>query len=150
VNYHPAMAPGPSLSSTYTQFFPPKPDFTEKDVPDLTGKVYLVTGANTGIGKELARVLYSKNARVYFAARSEEKAKNAIQDIRHGSSPAKSSGELVFLPLDLSDLNKVKEARGPSSPGRGGSTSSSTTPASCRGRRSRRPRRPRATSSASA
>jgi retinol dehydrogenase-12 len=100
----PSPAPTPSSS-------PPKPAFTEKDVPDLTGKVYLITGANSGIGKELARVLYSKNAKVYVAARSEEKAKNAIRDIRHGGSPAKSSGgELVFLPLDLSDLNKVKEA----------------------------------------
>lgn len=102
------MAPGPSFSSFYTQFFPPKPEFTDKDLPDLSSKVYIITGANTGIGKELARVLYSKNAKVYIAARSEEKAKKAIQDIQEGSP--NSSGALVFLPLDLSDLQKVKEA----------------------------------------
>lgn len=55
----------------------------------------MVTGSNTGIGKEVARVLYSKNAKVYMTARSEDKATQAIQDIekafpqsqvRHGSS----------------------------------------------------------------
>lgn len=98
----------PSFSSSWTQFFPPKPQFTDKDVSDLQGKVYIVTGSNTGIGKELARMLYAKNARVYIAARSKEKADKAIEDIRR-AAPA-STGTLNFLYLDLSDLNKVKTA----------------------------------------
>jgi len=98
----------PSLSSSWTQFFPPKPQFTDENVSDLIGQVYIVTGSNTGIGKELARILYSKNAKVYVAARSEKKAEEAIQDIAK-SAPA-SKGSLVFLSLDLSDLNKVKTA----------------------------------------
>ena len=102
------MAPGPSLSSSLTQFFPPKPKFTEQNLPDLQGKVYIVTGSNTGVGKELARMLYSKNAKVYIAARSQEKANTAIEDIK--KTAKSSTGSLVFLPLDLSDLFKVKSA----------------------------------------
>lgn len=100
------MAPGPSFSSFWTQFFPPKPQFTEKDVPDLHGKVHIVTGSNTGIGKELARLLYTRNAKVYIAARSEEKAKKAIEDIKTAAPGSK--GALVFLHLDLNDLRQVK------------------------------------------
>ncbi|ORY02748.1 putative estradiol 17 beta-dehydrogenase [Clohesyomyces aquaticus] len=98
----------PSFSSSWTQFFPPKPQFTEKDVSDLLGKIYVVTGSNTGIGKELARMLYAKNAKVYIAARSQQRAEEAIADIER-SAPA-SKGSLVFLNLDLSDLNQVKTA----------------------------------------
>jgi retinol dehydrogenase 12 len=85
---------------------PPKPHFTEKDLPNLKGKVYIVTGANTGVGKELARMLYSKNAKVYIFARSEEKANKAIEDIKNAVPT--STGALIFMHLDLSDLTKIK------------------------------------------
>ncbi|RYP77671.1 hypothetical protein DL771_001039 [Monosporascus sp. 5C6A] len=96
----------PSFFSVWTQFFPPKPRYTEKDVGDLSGKVYIVTGGNSGLGKELSRLLYSKNAKVYLTARSEEKAKEAIQFIQ--SAVPNSSGSLIFLPLDLEDLSSIK------------------------------------------
>ncbi|KAH8820158.1 putative estradiol 17 beta-dehydrogenase [Xylogone sp. PMI_703] len=102
------MAPGPSLSSSLTQFFPPKPKFTEQNLPNLQGKVYIVTGSNTGVGKEVARMLYDKNAKVYIAARSQDKAEKAIEDIKKTAKSSK--GSLFFLPLDLSDLSKVKSA----------------------------------------
>ncbi|KAI1147941.1 putative estradiol 17 beta-dehydrogenase [Nemania diffusa] len=98
----------PSLSTVISHFFPPKPAFTEKDVPDLEGKVCIVTGSNTGIGKETARVLYAKNAKVYIGARSETKAQQAIEDIKKSASGSK--GSLVFLQLDLADLPGVKTA----------------------------------------
>lgn len=100
------MAPGPSFSSLWVNWFPQKPQFTEKDVPDLQGKIYIVTGSNTGIGKELARMLYGRNAKVYIAARSKEKADRAIQAIERAAPT--STGALAFLHLDLSDLDKVK------------------------------------------
>jgi len=65
-----------------------------------------VTGSNTGIGKEVAHILYSKNAKVYVAARSEEKAGRAIEAIKKAFP--NSEGELVFLRLDLADLTTIK------------------------------------------
>ncbi|CAI6340720.1 unnamed protein product [Periconia digitata] len=66
----------------------------------------MVTGANTGTGRELARMLYSKNAKVYIASRSQEKALSAIQDIQ--DSCPKSEGDVIFIPLDLNDLSTIK------------------------------------------
>ncbi|KUJ15487.1 putative estradiol 17 beta-dehydrogenase [Mollisia scopiformis] len=103
------MPPSTPFKSAWTQFFPPKATFTDKNVTaDLKGKVYIVTGANSGMGQDLARVLYAKNAKVYIACRSEEKATESISYIKK-SAPT-SKGELVFLPLDLADLAKVKAA----------------------------------------
>jgi retinol dehydrogenase-12 len=65
-----------------------------------------VTGSNTGIGKEVAQILFSKNAKVYIAARSQEKAEKAIEVIKK-SSP-NSTGELVFLRLDLANLASIR------------------------------------------
>ncbi|CAM1505936.1 Fc.00g115730.m01.CDS01 [Cosmosporella sp. VM-42] len=96
-----------SLYSNWTQFFPPKPTFTENDLPNLADKVYIVTGSNTGVGKELARILYAKNAKIYVAARSAEKARNAIDDIK--STAPDSKGSLKFLHLDLADLRTIKK-----------------------------------------
>lgn len=100
------MAPGPTLKSNLTQAFPPKPKFTEKDLPDLKDKIYIVTGANTGSGKELTRLLYTKNAKIYLMARSEEKTKAAIEDIQKATP--ESTGSLHYIKLDLADLSTIK------------------------------------------
>lgn len=104
----PAKPPRLPWSSIWTQMYPPKPTFTEQDVPDLTGKVYIVTGSNTGVGKEVAQILYSKNASVYMAARSQDKAKHAIADLQQAWPQSK--GSLTFLYLDLADLTTIKPA----------------------------------------
>ncbi|KAI1414498.1 putative short-chain dehydrogenase [Hypoxylon sp. FL1857] len=101
---------GAQLSSTLTQMFPPKPGFTEANLSDLYGKVYIVTGSTAGVGKELARILYSKNAKVYMAARSQDKANKAIEEINKAYMSSK--GSLVFLKLDLSDLTTIKASAG--------------------------------------
>ncbi|KAH7322413.1 hypothetical protein B0I35DRAFT_425778 [Stachybotrys elegans] len=99
------MAPG-TLSRALTQFFPPKPQFTDKDVGDLSGKVYIVTGANTGLGKHVSRILYSKNAKVYMTGRSQDKTEAAIKSLQEAAP--KSTGSLHFLLLDFDDLSTVK------------------------------------------
>lgn len=65
-----------------------------------------MTGSNTGLGKEVAQILYSKNAKVYMMARSEEKTKKAIDSIK--TSEPSSSGDLIFIRLDLADLPSIK------------------------------------------
>ncbi|KAK2462522.1 hypothetical protein APHAL10511_005492 [Amanita phalloides] len=94
------------ILSQLSQIWPPRPEFTVEDIPDLSGKVIIVTGANTGIGKETAKVaLLAHNAKVYLACRNETKAREAIADLRETTGK-----EGIFLPLDLADLRSVKTA----------------------------------------
>jgi retinol dehydrogenase 12 len=72
---------------------------------DLAGRTFLVTGANTGIGRETARALASRSARVYLACRSEAKTRPVIEEI----STQTGNRSLYFLPLDLGDLASVRE-----------------------------------------
>lgn len=94
------------LRHNLSQVFPPAPQFTEKQLGDLAGNVYIVTGANTGVGKALAEILYAANAKVYVAARSKSKGNEAIEAIK--AACQESKGTLVFLPLDLADLTTIK------------------------------------------
>ncbi|KAF2463379.1 NAD(P)-binding protein [Lindgomyces ingoldianus] len=97
---------GQTLSAFWDQtYFIPKPTFTENDLPDLTGKVYIITGGYTGIGFELAKLLYPKNATLYIAGRSASKASTAIKSLQ-STFPA-SRGRLEFLSLDLADLSTI-------------------------------------------
>jgi NADP-dependent 3-hydroxy acid dehydrogenase YdfG len=59
------------IYTTYTQFFPPKPTFTEENLPSQKGKVFIVTGGNSGIGYELCKILYGSGATIYMVTRSE-------------------------------------------------------------------------------
>lgn len=73
---------------------------------DLNGRNFLVTGANTGIGKETARVLAQRGARVTLAGRSEDKTRAAMADIIATAPGA----DLEFLQLDLSNLDGVRQS----------------------------------------
>ncbi|KAF1797113.1 hypothetical protein V8B55DRAFT_1379351 [Mucor lusitanicus] len=72
---------------------------------DLTGKVAIVTGANSGLGLETVRVLASVGAKVIIPCRTLEKAEGAIETIKK-SVP---SADLVPMELDLSDLSSISE-----------------------------------------
>ncbi|KAG6357821.1 hypothetical protein INS49_013700 [Diaporthe citri] len=88
--------------------FPPKPSFTEQNLGSQAGKVFLITGANSGVGFELAKLLYQKNGTVYIAARSEGRIKAAIESIKQ-EFPS-STGRLASVVVDLSDLRTVRPA----------------------------------------
>ncbi|RAR11721.1 retinol dehydrogenase 12 [Stemphylium lycopersici] len=94
------------MGNQLSQMFPPAPTFTETSLPDLQGKVYIVTGASAGVGKELARLLYSHNGTVYCAARSSERANAAMAWMKE-AHPS-STGSLHYLHLDLNDLDGIK------------------------------------------
>ena len=72
--------------------------FTADDIPDLTGRRAIVTGANSGTGFETAKALAARGADVIVAARSHERAIAAIDQIR-GKLP---DARLRFEELDLS------------------------------------------------
>jgi NAD(P)-dependent dehydrogenase (short-subunit alcohol dehydrogenase family) len=80
----------------------------EVDIGDLNEKVILVTGGNTGIGKETILQLAKHNpAKLYLAARTESKAQEAIKSIKSAlSKPV----DIEYLPLDLTSLKSVREA----------------------------------------
>jgi retinol dehydrogenase 12 len=88
-------------------FFLPIPPLTEDNLPDQTGRVVLITGGYTGVGFELARILYQHNATLYLAGRSSDKATRAIHKL-HASFPL-SKGRAEFLHVDLSDLRTIKK-----------------------------------------
>lgn len=64
-----------------------------------------MTGGNTGIGYETVKQLLLKNAKVYLAARSPEKAAAAIKRLE-----GETQKSAVFLQLDLADLRSVRRA----------------------------------------
>jgi NAD(P)-dependent dehydrogenase (short-subunit alcohol dehydrogenase family) len=70
---------------------------------DLTGKIALVTGANSGLGLETSRALAARGARVLMACRSAEKAREALEDVKKTAR-----AEVEFVPLDLGDLASVR------------------------------------------
>lgn len=80
--------------------------WTTKDIPDLAGRVAVVTGANGGLGLETARALAAAGAHTVLAARSPKKTADAEADLR-ATVPAAS---LEVVPLDLGNLASVKEA----------------------------------------
>jgi retinol dehydrogenase 12 len=73
-------------------------------VNDLDGRTFLVTGANTGIGRATAEALARRGGRVYVAARSAAKSEEAVASI----GAATGNDSVFFLTLDLADLESVR------------------------------------------
>jgi len=71
---------------------------------ELSGRTFLVTGGNTGIGLATATDLARRGGRVYLACRSRPKAEAAIAAI----TAATGNDDVRFLPLDLADLASVR------------------------------------------
>jgi NAD(P)-dependent dehydrogenase (short-subunit alcohol dehydrogenase family) len=79
--------------------------WTTDNIPDQSGKVAIVTGANSGIGYEAARALAHKGATTILACRSAAKGPAAVEQIMN----EKPQETAVFMPLDLSDLASVAD-----------------------------------------
>lgn len=80
--------------------------FTADDVGTQTGRIFLITGANAGIGFETGKVLAARGAHVILACRDTDRAEVAMNRI-WGDVP---NAELSFLALDLADIDQIREA----------------------------------------
>ena len=80
--------------------------WTPNRLPDLSGKNYVITGGNSGIGLEAARMLGEKAARVTILCRSEDKARAAVEALNQKAP----EGSFDYVLMDLSDLASVRKA----------------------------------------
>ncbi len=80
--------------------------WTSDDVPGQQGRLAVVTGANTGLGFETARVLAARGASVVLAVRDVEKGKRAAAAIA-GAAPG---ADVMVQHLDLASLDSIRAA----------------------------------------
>ncbi len=83
-----------------------RPSFgwSANDIPDLSGRVAVITGANSGLGLATARSLAGAGARVVMAVRTPSKGHTAAEAVRRRHP----SAEVDVVELDLSDLESVR------------------------------------------
>ena len=80
--------------------------WTTDDIPDQTGRVAVITGANTGLGYETARALAEHGAHVVLAVRNLDKGKDAAARI----TAASPSAGVALQELDLTSLDSIRAA----------------------------------------
>ena len=77
--------------------------WTPADIPDFTGRIVVVTGANSGLGYETAKALAENGATVVVACRSEDRCREAIELLLE----AVPSARALPASLDLADLESI-------------------------------------------
>ncbi|MGP3977703.1 oxidoreductase [Streptomyces sp. 8N114] len=78
--------------------------WTIEQIPDQTGRIFVVTGANSGLGLATTRALARRGGHVVLAVRDEEKGRQAVAEITAGQPDAR----LEVRHLDLADLDSVR------------------------------------------
>eukprot|EP00644_Phytophthora_capsici_P003294 jgi/Phyca11/102891/e_gw1.7.859.1 len=83
-------------------------NWSAADIPSQQNKIAIVTGANSGIGYEMALELARKGAHVILACRNEVRGLHAQADIQEALATASQAGSAKFMRVDMSDLSSVK------------------------------------------
>lgn len=81
--------------------------WTPEILGSLSGKTYLITGANTGAGYQATRILLSKGASVVMLNRNPGKSEAAIGDLKREFG---DTAKVSYITLDLAELNSVRQA----------------------------------------
>jgi len=76
----------------------------QENVPQQSGKIVIITGANSGVGSEAARIMVQKGATVIMACRNMEKSRPALDELNNGNN----TGKAILLKLDLSDFSSIR------------------------------------------
>ena len=82
-----------------------KENWTTENIPDLSGKIIIVTGGNSGLGFESVKAFAQKGAKVVLTSRSAEKGEKAKAEILNLSPKGNVELEL----LDMADLESIKK-----------------------------------------
>jgi NAD(P)-dependent dehydrogenase (short-subunit alcohol dehydrogenase family) len=80
--------------------------WTVSDIPDQTGRIAVVTGANSGLGLETTKALAASGASVVMAVRSPDRGQAAVDEIRADTPDA----DIELLRLDLASLESIRTA----------------------------------------
>lgn len=91
------------MSTTFDSGFN---DWTPNRLPDLSGKRFLITGANAGLGFETTKMLRHSNADVLMASRNEGRGRGAVANME--AEPG--TGSIEFVKLDLADTASIAAA----------------------------------------
>ncbi|KAI0757274.1 NAD(P)-binding protein [Daedaleopsis nitida] len=81
--------------------------FRPNQIPDLTGRVALVTGGSAGIGYWDVAALAQHNAKVHFVSSTAEHGRQAEQDINKALKESGAKGSVIYHQLDMTELKKV-------------------------------------------
>lgn len=80
-------------------------DWKPDQLPDLTGRTYVITGANSGLGFEAAKMLAAKSANIIMACRSAARSEDARTELAQSGT-----GNVDLIEMDLGDLTSVRSA----------------------------------------
>lgn len=84
-----------------------KKGWTPEQLTSLTGKTYLITGANTGAGFQATRILLKQGANVVMLNRNASKSEKAISELK---AEFGEKAQVSFVMMDLANLSSIREA----------------------------------------